>query len=243
MAITFRGAGTGAEANNAAVSPTLFETATAGDLLLVYAMISGGAGRSLSVSGSMTEAYSGSSTAKRKDYLWYKIASGGETGFTVTPSGGATNEPVVAMACSFRGVNTTSPVDSVAADTNINTDTQDIGPITAATPTASGGMVVVVGAKEDNWTSVATLTGDGLTWAEIAELSSVIGSDCSIVWDYAIWSGAAPTLTSKTFVVTGGAVWPAGGCMVTFNPEPAAGQPLVKRLGGTPFAARNVGVW
>jgi hypothetical protein len=241
MTITYRGAGAGVAANNAAVSPALVETATAGDLLLVYSMYRSAAGTA-SVSGSMTEAYSGVG-GSRHDYLWYKISVGGETGFTVTPAGGAANDTMLAQAASFRGTKLSGVLDNVAADSAWTT-AQNCGPITACVPTGADGLVVVVAGKQDDWTSVATLTGDSLTWVEIGEPFSALGSDAGMVWDYAIWVGTAPTLTAKTFTVTGGTAVNGGGCMVSFFAEPAAaGQPYTKRLGGVRFAARNKGVW
>jgi hypothetical protein len=242
MTITYRGAGAGEDANNAAVSPNLVETATAGDLLLVYTMFRSSAGTA-SVSGSMTEAYSGVG-GSRHDYLWYKIAAGGETDFTVTPSGGSANDTLVAQAATFRGTKLSGVLDNVAAD-SIWTTSQNCGPITACVPTGADGLVVVVAGKQDDWTSVDTLTGDSLTWAEIGEPDSTLGTDAGMVWNYAIWVGAAPSLTNKTFTVTGGTAVNGGGCMVSFFAEPAAagGQPTVKRFGGVPSMAINRGVW
>jgi len=148
VTITYRGAGASDADNNAAVTPTLVETATAGDLLLCYAMFRAGTGATLAVSGSMSEAYSGSGAA-RKDYLWYKIAAGGETGFTVTPSGGADQNTVIAHCASFRGTKLSTVLDHVAAD-SLWTVSANLGPITANVPTGANGLEIVVAAKQDD---------------------------------------------------------------------------------------------
>lgn len=81
----------------------------------------------------------------------------------------------------------------------------DIGPIARVTTNVPEvGAIVFFGAKIDDWTSVATLSGDNLTWTELFDDSTTLGSDAGFVADFAPWT-STPTLTNKTFTVTGGA--------------------------------------
>lgn len=227
MAITFRGAGAGAAANNAAVTPALFESPTAGDLLLGLVTIrDNGSATTFSASAGWSQRFqfakaSGSLACLA---LFYKVAAGGDGNPTFTPTGGASNDTVIGQCCSFRGVHQSTPFDTDGS--NFSSDSaQDIGAITGLTPAANDAAVIVCGAKGDDWTSVATLSGDSLTWNEIGEPSSTTGTDAGLVWDYAIISGAPVTISSKTFTVTGGVAKAVIGKMTSIQP-PAVADPF-----------------
>ena len=86
-----------------------------------------------------------------------------------------------------------------------NAVAEDVGPIPAVTATADGGAVLVQGCRLDLWTSVAQLTGDGLTWTELFEdTDNTVGNALAIVLDFAAWTGGPPTLTSKTLTSSAG---------------------------------------
>jgi hypothetical protein len=61
-----------------------------------------------------------------------------------------------------------------------------------------------VGARGDDWTSVATLAYAGFTPAEAFDSPSLVGNDAGIVADYILTSGYATTMPTNSFVVTGG---------------------------------------
>jgi hypothetical protein len=61
-------------------------------------------------------------------------------------------------------------------------------------------VVLVLGWKQDDWTSVATLSG--LT--EIGDVPSTDGNDQGLIWDYVIQTNPA-LVDLGSFVVTGGA--------------------------------------
>src|SRR5439155_1474058 len=137
----------------------------------------------------------------------------------------------VAQAITFVGAG--------AAVSANNATAQNIGPITGFTPTNAGnnGAVIVLGHRADDWTSVATLSGDGLTWVQIGAPSSTLGTDAGMVWNHAIYSGAPPTITAKTFTVTGGATNTSAGRMISIKPA------LITFLGvGAAAAANNASV-
>lgn len=229
MAITFVNVGTAAAANNANVTPALPASITAGDLLIGVCRANAITGTQIGTPSGWTALtgfpQSGPSTTIGWN-LVYKTATGSDTNPTFTFSG-VPGVTVIGQVCAFRG-SSTPVIDVQSSLTDIGTNQQDIGPITALSGPASDCVVIVIGAKNDDWTSVDTLTGDSLTWNEIAEPDSTLGLDGGLVWDYAIASGV-PTITSKTFTVIGGGTQICGGFMFSIvEPSAAAGYLLVK---------------
>lgn len=119
----------------------------------------------------------------------------GLTGFT----GGVSGDDVIAQIAAWRSVDYVRQLTALSS----NPAAGNIGPL-LATEVAENDVVVVVGGKQDDWTSVATLSGDGLTWVEIGEPVSTAGADAGMVWDYAINGATKTTVSAKTFSVTGG---------------------------------------
>jgi hypothetical protein len=212
MAASFVAVGTSGSANNANVTPTLPAGHTTGDVLFVAAMVRH-ATATLSVSGYTQVALIPHASASAVTVgLWRKTDGGAESNPTVAVSGGAAGADVIASCCAFRGMDTTTPVVETGTGSS-NGSAANIGAITGLS-LANGNVVLVIGARSDDWTSVATLSGDGLTWNEIIETVSTAGTDAGFVWDYAInTSGSAVTVTSKTFTVTGGTANPGLGFM------------------------------
>ena len=240
MAITFVGAGAGAAAGTGDITPALPGGFAADDLLLVavYARV---AGITIAQPSGWSTAYDEAPGGGGHLSLFYKIAAGGDSDPLIDQSG--TNS-IVAQCAAFRGIDLVTPFDSHGTLRNYTaSDLVDIGPITAASASDANGLVIVIGGKQDDFTSVATLSGDSLTWNEIGEVPTALGTDAWLVWDYAIWSGGAPTLTDKTFSITGGTAVPHMGRMSLVNEAAAAGQPTRKRFGGIPFARFSPGVW
>jgi hypothetical protein len=231
MAITFVGAGTAAFGNNADVTPTLHANTAAGDLIVVLTVLRGenataGAMTLNAVGSGYTELFNFThSTGSPRPRLagHWKIAGAGEADPLVDIAPLATGATVGAQCATFRGINTADPIDAIGGNDE-NASQQDIGPIIGFTPAANDGAIIVVGGKCDDWTSVDLLTGDGLTWVEIGEPDSILGQDEGLVWDHAIWVGAPPTITNKTFTVTGGAANKGLGTMFSLNPATLAGD-------------------
>jgi hypothetical protein len=225
VALTFVAAGTAANANYAAVTPGLPAGRQSGDWLLCLAIV-----RDATATLSIDQGYStrwsnlphvGSDTLTM--CLFQKVDGGSEVAPTVTPAGGEAGDDVIAQVCAFRpGANETIAFDSDSTTTSLDATGQDIGPLTGFTPINNNAVVIVCGAKADNWTSVADLTGDGLTWAEIGEPAAGGGTDAGMVWDYAIISGAPVAITDKTFVVTGGVAHYRMGKMTSLYPVAGA---------------------
>lgn len=194
---SFVAAGTAAHADNASVTPGLPAGLQAGDLILVLAAI-----RNTSFTAATPSGYH-SICDNTNQRLFAKIASGSEAAPTVTFTGGAAGDTCSAQACAFRGVGGAL----LLSRTQANGSAQDI----AVPPLAVHDIVdtlgnlvrdavlVYIGWKQDDWTSVAPVT----SFTEIGEPSSTLGNDQGITWDYQL--PGAPTTASGSFVVTGGA--------------------------------------
>lgn len=111
---------------------TLDTGATAGNLLLVAA----NSDATLTAPSGFSLAESEVSTAGL--YLWWKIAAGGETTFTVTPS---VSDTVAMVALEYSGI-AASPVDVTADDSAVGST---VGPVTAgATATTAQAVELVI---------------------------------------------------------------------------------------------------
>lgn len=242
MAITFRGAGSIVGADNANVTPALFESPAAGDLLLCHAFLRDSNGSLANPSGwNLITGHPLDTTAGHRTYLFWKVAAGADSNPLVSVSGAISGAPVTGICSAFRGTHAIAPIGTIGAAYANNTTTANIGPITAVAASQTDGAVIIIGQKSDDWTSVDLLTGDGLTWVEAYDtFYNPLTNDCGSVMDYSIWVGAAPALTDKTFVVNGGTNSKTSGQMIVLVP---AGQPTIKRFGLIPGGSRMQGVW
>ena len=146
--------------------------------------------------------------------IFEKFHDGSEAEPTITWGTGA--GPRNAFILSYRGVDPSDPIDQMPAGLSANASQANIGPIAGFTPSSTVGAVIVFGGRSDDWTSVATLTGESLTWAEIVEEDSTAGNDGGFVLDHALdWTSGA--IAAKTFVVTGGAANLGAGLMFGLN--------------------------
>ena len=157
--------------------------------------------------------------------VYYRVWQSGDAAPTITLTNhttGTSGESAIAQIMAYAGGNTASPWDLVGT-VSTNASQQNIGAIANAGVMGAEDMVLVVGGKRDDWTSVATLTGDGLTWNEIGEPDTTSGADAGLVWNYALNPGTFLSLTNKTFTVTGGAAATGMGVMITMNVSPNFG--------------------
>lgn len=198
---TFVAAGTAAHASNASVTPTLPAGVQTGDLLLIWCAIrNSGAGVPNAPTG-----YTRLPVFATTDncQLFGKVHSGSESDPTVTFTGGVANATTSAQMAAFRNTPTTLPdlADIVVYAVNqLNSSAQNIAYPDLPATKAAQGLLLWLGWKQDDWTSVATLGGV----TEIGDTSSVLGDDQGIVWDY-ISVGASIDVAAGSFTVTGGA--------------------------------------
>jgi hypothetical protein len=214
-----------------------------GDLLLMYVFFDTG----VTTSGQSITNPAGWSTLLDLPHLangdmWrvlYKVAAAGEgapasptfTGATTGTTNGGTG---MCRVVAYSGVDTSAlPSSALAGSSGGNgfTGQQNMGAIAGFTPTADDVLVCVFAGKKDDWTSVSTLTGDGLTWTEDFASVTTNGSDAGMVLNSAPIVGAAVAITNKTFTVTGGAT--ANGLGRMFALKPAAVTTTTHDLAGT----------
>lgn len=140
--------------------------------------------------------------------------TGGAPSFTFSGPVGATTD-LVAQTAAFRGL----PLDVskllVSFATSKNSSAQDI-----TTPVMRirhrRRLIIAIGAKHDDWTSVATFAPSGTTFTEIGEPDTTTGDDAGLVWDYAFQTSAV-NIPASSFVVTGGASAASWGMIVVLQ--------------------------
>lgn len=199
---SFVAAGTAVAADNAAVSPGIPAGSTTGDLLVVLA-----AGRDLA--NRLSTAASGWSVMwDLGNVRWFwKVHSGSESAPSITIASSAAGDTVQAQMIAVRDV----PKLFRAGSQQFNGSAQNIDyPNMYAYQAAS--ILVTAGWKQDDWTSVAALSG----YTEIGEPSSTLGNDQGLVWDYRAYTGVVAN-PAGSFVVTGGTAQISRGMSVLFG--------------------------
>lgn len=201
-AASFVAAGTAAHADNASVTPALPAGVQQGDLLLVFA-----ANRNTAAVISTPTGYT-ALMASGNVILLGKIHTGTESAPTITFTGTtAAGDTMSAQMAAFR--NTQLVTSYVAGQSN--GAAQNIA-VPIASPVQPRQIILWLGWKQDDWTSVATLSGA----TEIGEPATVTGNDQGLVWDYQIQTNPAE-VAATSFVVTGGTAQISKGFTIILN--------------------------
>lgn len=180
--------------NNTSVVPALPTGWAAGDLLLIAAAIrNSGTGTVDTPAGWFNLVTTGNFT------LLGQIAASDSTAPTVTFTGGALNATTQAQCVAFGGCHHSIGSVIAASATQLNGSAQNIA-TPALTVPQDGCAVVALGWKQDDWTSVAQLSG----FTEISDSPTVTGDDAGLVIDYQIQT-ALSSPSASSFAVTGGA--------------------------------------
>lgn len=225
---TFVAAGTSSTANGSAPTPGLPAGMTLGDCMICVFYTREATDATVSISSGWKQVYNERSSGGLLA-VWRRIYQTGDAAPTFTLSGIAAGDDCIAQIAAWDNVDRSRPI-TVKGTISTNGSAQDIGAITGITLPARG-MLVVIGGKADDWTSVATLSQSGMTFAEIAEPDTTTGNDAGLVCDYGtVDAGTALAVTSKTFAVTGGASAVGKGVMFALNPEPQVRQGALVRI-------------
>lgn len=208
MAVTVGAVGTAAFGDNASLVPGLPAGIQDGDTLLLLSAIRNTAAFVNSVTGPGGWTLLGNFGDHVR--LYGRVWRTGDTAPTCGFAGGAAGDTTFAQLWVVRGVTLTVHLQASLT----NGSAQDIA-YPALTPTRTGCLVMRIGWKQDDWTSVATTAG----MTEVAEPSSVTGNDMGLVWDYVIQTAAAAT-TSGSFTVTGGAAAVSKGIAIALVAAP-----------------------
>jgi hypothetical protein len=203
---TFVNVGAAASGDNVSVQPALPASLQADDTMVCLASIrNSGTGTVNTPSGWVQVVAFGNMALLARRYVV------GDTAPTITFSGGAAGADTIAQIAAFRGMS--ESMSGVA--TVLNGSAQNIA-YPSLSIAADKQVVLVLGWKQDDWTSVAQLGG----MTEIGEGTSTAGSDAGQVWDYVIQTTAA-NITGSSFTVTGGISAISRGITVALDTKPA----------------------
>jgi hypothetical protein len=187
---TFVASSTAVTAVNAAVTPTVPAGYAEGDLLVIFAAVrNSGAGAIVTPAG-WTVMFSVDNIA-----LLGRRATASESAPTVTITGGVAGADVMAQMACWRNVE----LVPAASGYQLNPSAANINYPLLSAFQSSWDLALFLGWRQDDWTSVATITGA----VEIGEPVATAGNDMGMVWDYQLLATAAP-LAGGAFVVTGG---------------------------------------
>jgi hypothetical protein len=225
---TFVAAGTSSTANGTAPTPALPAGMAIGDCMICVFYSREATDGTVAISSGWKPIYNERSSGGILA-VWRRIYRTGDVAPTFTLTGIAAGDDCIAHIMAARHVDRSRPI-SVKGAIASNGSAQNIGAITGITLPAKA-MLVVIGGKADDWTSVATLSQSGMTFVEIGEPDTTTGNDAGLVWDYAtVDAGTALAISSKTFTVTGGASAVGKGVMFALNPEPQVRQGALVRV-------------
>lgn len=186
--------GTADHQNNASCTPGFPTGHAAEDLLVILAAIrNSGTGVPVAPSASWSTLFTYGNMA-----AFAKVDNGSEPAAVVTFTGGAANATCSAQMAAFRHASTTLTNSGTGS---LNGSAANISIPSYDPPGRGTSLILQFGWKQDDWTSVAALTGS----TEIGDTSSTSGDDQGIVWDFRVDTGEGISIQPTSFVVTGGA--------------------------------------
>lgn len=233
------GVGTGSTANGGNTSPTLPAgiTADVGQLLKLFAWTDGAAATVDTPSGWTLKA--GTASGKLRVFTRYYVT--GVSAPTVTYTGDGAGDINAAFICAYSGLSDQLDDGRYRArypspQRQVNSSAANIA-VPALSVRRDGCVVFAVGARTEDWTSVATLSG---FTREILELDDGTGNRAGIVAD-ALEQSTATDVAATAFVVTGGIAGTGEALIYALRPlqtatvvrgvngaaaSPAAGEPI-----------------
>ncbi len=231
--ISYVNIGAVAVGNNASVVPALPTGWAAGDLLLIAASIrNSGTGTVNTPAGWTALVTTGNFT------LLGQFGESDSTAPTVSFTGGAANETTIAQCFAFRGTYKTIAGVIGASATQLNGSAQNLA-YPALTVPQDNCAVVVLGWKQDDWTTATQLTG----FTEISDSPTTTGNDAGLVIDYVIQTTLA-NVSASSITITGGASAISRAIVVAIKPHPGtpwttatADYPMDLDVGGVKITA------
>lgn len=209
---TWVGSGGPVTGNNASVNPACSGSTLVGDLVLLYATIrNSGAGVPVQPAGWTTLVDMGNAK------LFGRIATApGSVAQAVTFTGGVANADTTGQMTTLRN---TSIVPAGTPSVQTNGSAQNIA-YPASTPSVAGVYAVVLGWKQDDWSSAPTVSG----WdSEAGQVAATAGDDAGHVW----WVRAKTSTSQQpagSWTVTGGGSAISKAAMAFFPPRPYVSQ-------------------
>lgn len=208
--VTFRAAGT-PYADFGAASATVEIAGVDGDLMLLVCTVRGD--RVFNTPSGWTLVTSAGSSLFAQA-VFSRIRQAGDVDVTVTwTTTPLSGETTICQTFAFQNGATATPGAYYTA-TNV---IASIGPVPGVT-LPENSAVVVIGGRANDWGTITTLGGDGLTWTQLSEVASLSGDDAGQVVDSAPNNtGSDVTVTNKTWVCDT-TTSHRGGVMVVISP-------------------------
>ena len=230
MAISYLATGTPSQ-NNGGTDPTpgIPAGCTAGTLLVCVVYSRGNVDESVSMPAGWDQRLQDRNTGGMLA-VFTRPWQSGDAAPTITRTnfdGGPTGDTIVAIIHGFDGADTANPIVQIGTVSEVGSS-KSLGPISGITLSGgAGSAVLVIGGRRDDAFGGATLSGDGLTWAQIHDQAITGGEDAHIVTDYAIDDAGGTTVTSKTYTFSTSVASEGKGVMLELRPyvEPT-GQPF-----------------
>lgn len=168
--------------------------------------------------------------------VWCRTYDGVFTAPSFTFTGGGTVD-YQAQICAFRGLPLDATKVVLTHATQYSTSAADIaGPLMRIRHRRR--LILVIGWRADDWTSVATYSASGTTFTEIAEPDVTAGDDQGFVWDYAFQTSAV-NIPAGSFVVTGGSANQTRCMMLVCNGGYQTFNVSARGAGGTTATAHS----
>lgn len=162
--------------------------------------------------------------------VWARTYDGVFTAPSITFGGGGTVD-YQAQICAFRGLplDVSKVVLSYAA-TYSDSSANIAAPLMRIRHRRR--LLIAIGWRADDWTSVATYVATGTTFTEISEPDVTAGDDQGFVWDYAFQTSAVD-VPAGSFVVTGGGAAATRGVMLVCDGGHQTMTVAARGAGGT----------
>lgn len=183
------GTGTSATANNAAVAPAIPTGTAAGDLMVIFASIRNSGTGTVNTPAGWTKLLDFGNTAVLGRYF-----QAGDVAPSVTFAGGVANADTIGQMCTWRNAS----LSLISSATVLNGSAQNIA--TPAFSLAANALGLVFGWKQDDWTSIAPITG----YTMVAGPSSTAGDDAAQAYTFRLPTSTAFVSGVSSMAVTGG---------------------------------------
>lgn len=237
--ISYVGIGALAAGNNTFLAPDFPTGLQDGDLLIAVAAIRNSGTGTCDLPGDWTTL---SNFGNLHAFAWHYNAAQGDTSVPMFFTGGVANATTLGQVMAFRGCSPNVDTMLQSSATQLNGSAQNI-----AVPGLVAGhddvTLIVIGWKQDDWTSVAQLSGQFFT--EISDSPSVLGDDAGLEIQYRLGGFTnAKTLTATSLTVTGGAAAISRAMVLALQPntdfiwtQDAADYPIDLDVGGVKITA------
>lgn len=238
MAITYRGVGTEAHANNNNVTPGLPTGHTTNDLLVIIDAL-----RVSSETVSATD-YVELLTAQTRTTILAKVHDGSEADPLVTKTGttGSHSAVMIALTGTTNDLSPTSNIVHASASQGNGTSDNTIE-YPALTITEDNTIVLLIATynNDDDTTGQTFDTPSGFT--QVGAYQTSLGADQTIIVYYSIQTAAA-NISAGTITRSGaGATAGSAAVLISLRASAVAGHPAARRFGRTPYGLENVRIY